>query len=266
MDLHHANLYTMPLIMGPLYRRDNADHHFRRISLYGLQYPADQNAIQKLLPPGVTAARESKVTVMFGYYDGVDFMADGGYREIIIQVAARFDGEHDHVEGDFILAMFLDDALPIIYGREQMGIPKLPAQISPVRIAADGAVRCEASLWGHMLFGIELGPLSEQMAPVRLLAAHEINKRPWLCWKYIPALDGPPDADYPLAVVNELQIDRMAIARSGALKFGQAGSADISVVSTLLDAFRTLTPTGPAQGMHLLGSSVMKGGLSRRLR
>ena len=130
MELDPGNVYTMPLAMGPLYRRTEARHHFRQVSTYALQYPTRQDAVQKLLPRGCTAAREPNVTIMFGYYDGVDFMANGGYREIVVQVSARFDGEHDHVDGDFVLAMFLDHALPIMYGREQLGIPKLPAEIA----------------------------------------------------------------------------------------------------------------------------------------
>lgn len=266
MELERESMYTMPLILGPLYRRDEARHHFRRISTYALQYPTGQHAVQRLLPKGCTADREPKVTVMFGYYDGVDFMADGGYREIVIQVSARFDGELDHVEGDFVLAMFLDDALPIIYGREQLGIPKLPAHISSVKIAADGGIRCEASLWGHALFSISMDAPSELHAPLRLLTARKLNKRPWLCWKYIPSLEGPPDADYPVLAVNDLKIDTLSIAPHAHLQFGDAQASEIAAYRTLLDTLATLEPTGPVQGIHLVGANTMRGDLSRRLR
>jgi len=44
--------------------------------------------------------------------------------------------------------MFEDQTLPILGGREDLGVPKLYADISPARILADGRLRCEASLWG----------------------------------------------------------------------------------------------------------------------
>lgn len=266
MQLDPENLYTMPTIMGPLYRRDEGRHHFRQITSYGLQYATERDAVQRLLPRGCVAAEEPKLTIMFGYYDGVDFMAGGGYREVIVQVSARFDGEQDNVAGEFVLAMFLDDALPIIYGREQMGIPKLPGTISEAKIREDGAIRCELSLWGHLLMAVSLDPLSDQIAPVRMWTTHEINKRPWLCWKYIPSLEGPPDADYAVMIVNEMKLDKLSVAHAAQLHIGGADASDISVFRPLLDALATLVPLGPVQGVRMQGANVMRGDLSRRLR
>lgn len=42
-----------------------------------------------------------------------------------VQVAARFDGEREHVEGDYVLVMFEDETVPIIGGREFLGAPKI---------------------------------------------------------------------------------------------------------------------------------------------
>ena len=36
------------------------------------------------------------VTVLFGYNDGLDFMAGGSYRLAAVQVAATFEGEADY--------------------------------------------------------------------------------------------------------------------------------------------------------------------------
>ena len=121
-------------------------------------------------------------------------------------------------------------------------------------------------MWGHMLFAIGLDALSEQIAPMRLFVARKLSRRPWLCWKYIPSLAGPPDADYSILAVNEVSIDKLSVARGARLQFGDAQASDISVVKTLLDALATLEPTGPAQGVHLVGANVLRGDLSRILR
>jgi len=55
----------------------------------------------------------------------VDFLAGRGYRIATVMVSARFDGEKDHEDGNYIMVMFEDDTLPIIGGREQLDVPKI---------------------------------------------------------------------------------------------------------------------------------------------
>jgi len=43
-------------------------------------------------------------------------MAGGGYTLAVVQVFARFDGERDHVEGDYILVMFENQTWLILGG------------------------------------------------------------------------------------------------------------------------------------------------------
>lgn len=266
MKLDPAKYYRMPLIMGPLFNRENPRFVYRQVKVLALQYLTDMKAIEALLPECYRAGKEPKVTVQFGYFDGLDFMAGGGYSIATVQVAARFDGEQDHVEGDYILVMFEDQTWPIIGGREDLGVPKLYADIAPVKTLPDGRLRCEASLWGHMLFGMDLEPLSEQNAAVRLIASRQINKRPWLAYKYIPSLDGPPDADYPTISVNNLKLKKLWLGKSAHLRFGSADAADVGVIKPLLDALATLTVIQPVQALQLQGSSVLRYDLSHRLR
>jgi hypothetical protein len=70
--------------------------------------------------------------------------------------------------------MFEDETWPIIGGREDLGVPKLYADISPYKILTNGSLRCEVSLWGHLLFGLELSSPKAQNRIVRL-AANKMN-------------------------------------------------------------------------------------------
>lgn len=266
MRLDPDKYYRMPLIMGPLFDRQTARLPYRRVEVVAIQYLTDPEAITPLLPDCYQVAAKPMVTVLFGYNDGLDFMAGGSYRLAAVQVAATFAGERDHIEGDYILVMFEDQTWPIIGGREDLGVPKLYADISPIKILPDGHLRCEASLWGHLLFGIELATPRRQNAIVRMVASRMVNARPWLAYKYIPSLDGPPDADYPTSTWNDTKIDQLWFSTSGSVFCGEAAAQDVGHASPVVDALRALPILELDRALHFRGSAVLRYDLSRRLR
>jgi acetoacetate decarboxylase len=95
-----------------------------------LQYETNPDAIPLLLPDPFKAGKSPIVSVLFNDNNGVDFMAGGGYRLAAISVAAQFDGENGHFEGGYVLVMPENQTLPIITGREWLGMPKFFADIS----------------------------------------------------------------------------------------------------------------------------------------
>lgn len=267
MKTETDKVYRMPLIMGPVFDQQALPRiDYTEVEVVALQYQTDADAIRALLPDCYQPADEPAVTVFFGFYDGLNFMAGGGYWTATVQVAARFDGEQDHVEGDYILVMFEDRTYPIICGREDLGISKLYADISSVKILPNGHLRCEASLWGHLLFGIDLAPTKRQNRVVRTVAARRINKRPWLGYKYIPSLDGPPDANYPTISWNITKIEQLWLSNAGGMYFGDPGESDVAKIKQLVDALKTLPVRQVTQTLRFRGSSVLRLDLSRRLR
>jgi len=251
MKLDSTGYYRMPLVMGPLWRGEKPRILYTKTEAVAFQYLTDPQAIEPLLPECYKPGKEPQVTVLFGYNNGLDFMAGGGYRLAAVQVSASFDGEKDQVEGDYILVMFENQTWPILGGREDLGVPKLYADISPVKILPDGSLRCEASLWGHLLFGLELPSPKKQNRIVKLAANRIINSRPWLAYKYIPSLDGPPDVEYPTITQNDTTIRELWFAKSGTVFFGNAQFNDIGHVTTLIDALKTLPVRTVKQALHL---------------
>jgi acetoacetate decarboxylase len=259
--------YRMPLLLGPMFDyREVPMWSYPEIDIIAYQYLTQQEAIESVLPECYHLADKPMVTVFFSEYNGLDFMAGGGYRTATFQVSARFDGEKDHVEGDLILVMFEDRTWPILGGREDLGVPKLFADISPMKKYHDGRVRVEASLWGHLLFSLEVKRLRSQTGIVRAIATRRVNARPWLGYKYIPSLDGPPDADYPTYTKNDTKIEKLWFGRTADLRFGGAGVEDIGSVKSLLDCLATLTIVEPIQILRFHGSSTLRYDQSRRLR
>ena len=162
--------------------------------------------------------------------------------------------------------MFEDHTWPIIGGREDLGIPKLFADISNLKTMPDHHLRWEASLAGHLLFGLDVPPMKSQIAVIRVVANRQINSRPWLGYKYIPSLDGPADADYPTITHNDSKINKLWMGKKSVLRFGMARYDDIGVVKNLLDRLATLTIVRPVQALHFVGSATLLYDLSRRLR
>ena len=267
MKIDPTKIYQMPQIMGPVYDKDNLPRiPYPAIENIAIQFQSDRETASNLVPDCYQIDQNPIVTVVFGYFRGLDFLAGGGYNIAAVQVSARFDGEQDHVEGDYILIMFENKTMPILGGREYLGVPKLYADIPPFKIMPNGNLRCEASLYGHLLFGIDLPPLKKQNRVVRSVASKRINSRPWLAYKYFPALDGPPDADYPTITRNDIKIDNLWMGRIASLYFGIATDKDISQVFHLIEALKQLKMNKLEQVLRFQGSAVLRFDQSHRLK
>lgn len=265
MKTDPSKYYRMPLVMGAVLDRKEFKLAYPQVEVLAFQYLTDPEALAALLPECYHPGKESLVTIVFSQNNGLSFMAGGGYRLASFQVEACFDGKHDHIIGDYILVMFENQTWSIIGGREDLGVPKLYADIPAIKLLPDGHLRCEATYWGHLLFGLDVPPLKQQTFIVRSVASRQINARPWLAYKYIPALDGPPDADYPTITRNDTKVEKLWMGNKANLRFGTARNEDIGVVKTLLDELATLTIIRPVQGVHFTGSAVLRYDLSRRL-
>lgn len=269
MKLEKGKFYRMPLVMGPLTGLEQDPPGrltYRQVEVVSIQYETEPDAVAALLPECYRPAERPLVTIVFSYNNGLAVMAGGGYTLAAVQVAACFDGEQDRVEGDYIIVMFEDQTWPIIGGREDLGVHKLYADISPIRQLPDGHLRCEASLWGHLLFGIDVSPPRKQNAVVRMVATRMVNARPWLGYKYIPSLDGPPDADYPTITKNDTTIDALWFSKGGEIYCGSAGYSDLGDQSGVVEAIRSLPIRKLERALHFRGSAVLRYDLSRRLR
>jgi len=232
-----------------------------------LQYDTDPEAIPLLIPEPFKPAKLPTVTVLFIDNNGVDFMAGGGYRLAAISVAVQFDGENGHLEGDYVLVMPENKTLPIITGREWLGMPKFFTDISPIRIMQDGHLRCEASLWGHLLFGIDIAPpLKGQNVLVRKAASAQSTNRPAFGYKYIASLNGPPDADYPTIMWNDVDIADLWLGKDGEFYFGNVTKQDIGDFEPIIAALRTLPVRSVKQAAHSRGSMILRNDKNGRIR
>ena len=268
MQIDRTKINFMPLIRGPLWDQKNLPRHvYASVESLMLQYETDPDAIPPLLPEPYRPGKSPTVTVLFNDNNGVDFMAGGGYRFAAVSVAAQFEGEDGHLEGNYVLAMPENRTLPIITGREWLGMPKIFADISSIRVMENGHLGCEASLWGHLLFGIDIAPpFKAQNALIRKVASAQSTKTPALGYKYIASLNGPPDADYPTVMWTDNKIEQLWLGKSGEFYFGNATERDIGNYKPIMDALESLPVRKVKQAVQSRGAMVLRNDRNGRIR
>lgn len=266
MKLDEGAVYSMPLIMGTLFDRvGRPGRVYGRVETLGATFRTDPDAVRPLVPECFVVSDEPTVTVSFGDYDQVDFLAGGGYRVAYAGVSARFMGE-EPVDGLHILVMWENDTVPIVTGREMIGIPKFHADITPLRGVSDRALRATASVWGHEVMRIEAEGFREQNMMVRRTAQKRVNETPWLGYKHIPSFDGPPDASYPMVVWNEVELAELSFAETAQISFGHAAETDIGQLAAIPKALGTLPVGDLVFASHAKGSAVLALDRSHKLQ
>ena len=266
MKIDPTKLYMMPHLMGPQYNREPLPRlSYPQSENVAIMYKTDYDAARQLVPDCYIVDEEPTVTVLFGYHNGLEFLAGNGYALAAFQISARFESKERQMSGDYIAVMFENHTMPILGGREYLGVPKLFADISPIKLMPDGSLRCEASLWGHLLFGLELPPMKKQNPVMKAFASRQINSRPWLAYKYIPSLDGPPDADYPTTTRNDVKVSEIWMGDQGRLYFGSPTEDEIATVANVINALKPLEIIEIERVIHFKGSAVLRFDQSFRL-
>ncbi len=268
MKIDRNRIYSMPLIGGPMYDQAKAPRSvYSSVEVLIMEYETDPEVIPPVLPEPYTPAKSPMVTVMFIDSNGVDFMAGGGYRFASVAVASRFEGEAGHLEGNYCLVMPENETLPIIMGRESLGMPKFFTDISPIRALENGHLRCEASLWGHPLFSLDIAPPFKKQNPlVARLAAVQANKVPAFGYKYIDSLNGPPDADYPTVMWSEADIERLWFGSTGEFQVADTSKQEIGFFAPTFQVLRSLPVRKVLRTGHMFGSMTLLTEKNGRLR
>ena len=91
--------------------------------MLNVDFLTEPDFVADVLPPPLEPADTPRVTAMVGRWQS---NCVGDFYGGAIYVAAR----HDGIDGDYVLAMFMDGDVPTIYGRDLFGEPKKVAQSS----------------------------------------------------------------------------------------------------------------------------------------
>jgi acetoacetate decarboxylase len=183
--------------------------------------------VEAVLPPGLEPAGQPRITTMVGRWRSncvADF--DGG----AIYVAAR----HGDLDGDYVLAMFMDDDEPIIFGRDLFGEPKKQA-VSQLHRRGD---RMTGYIERRGTRPMQLdAELTEDTGPVRG-TGHNFN------YKATPSADGLGLEHDAVLTVATFENDFWT---------SRGGTGEVQLTSTVHD------PLGEIPIESVLGASYVEG-------
>ena len=125
MKIDPAKIYMMLHITGPQYERDSLPRlPYPQFENIAIQYKTDYEFARQLVPDCYLVDDEPAVTVVFGYHNGLKFLAENGYSIVTFQISAKFEGVKNRIIGDYIPVMFENRTTSILGGREYLAIRK----------------------------------------------------------------------------------------------------------------------------------------------
>jgi len=181
--------YMMPFHFGPRPAgRGTGQYH--DVTTMIVSYLTDRDILTQYLPKPFEVGEEPIVSVSYSMNKEIDWLAGHSYNIIGVNASVVFNGEEDHLSGNYPLVLWENLTDPILTGREIEGIPKVYADI-PDHSIIEGEWRASASHFGHKIVDLTikgLHPLTkEQIEEMRKAA----EKSHWMGWKYIPKIGEP---------------------------------------------------------------------------
>ncbi|CAD5201566.1 acetoacetate decarboxylase family protein [Pseudomonas sp. FEN] len=184
--------YRMPAVFGPAPGpRQKSDGKLWSMEETGtmnaqwmtVSYRTERASLERILPPGFALRGEPQVHVSLAYFRNLYWLAGRGYGILNVEVPVVYTGATETIEGAFCPVLFEGIPDAIMTGREELGFPKLFADIPDLNIDhGAGTAGGEASWFGFKFFDIELNGLSETSGDKRLPGPGGAT----LFYKYMP--------------------------------------------------------------------------------
>jgi acetoacetate decarboxylase len=229
----------------------------RRLSV-AASFLTDPVVLEQHLPEGFTLAGEPVVTVEFHHMTDIDWLAGRGYTMIWVGWPATFTGSRDRATGKFLAVIWENLADPIITGRDEIGHPKLYAEIAEPR-RWNGAQICAAGWMGFRFLELEVSQLhaTEQ-------ARQEAVSDGTLMLKYTPRTGAWGETDLCQVTLTpaadpDYRIEQRQTG-AGTVRFHKASWSDLPTMHHVVNALAAL-PVVEARGGAV---TLSRGGKSYR--
>jgi hypothetical protein len=140
--------------------------------------------LEALLPPGFELRGEPSLSISCAWFRDLYWLAGRGYGIVSLSIPATYRGKTEIVDGAFCPVIWEGAPDAIITGREELGFPKLFADIPEIEWDRDtGSASCWASGFGHRFFDIKCSSLTETVCEK---AFPGFGGGPPLYYKYVP--------------------------------------------------------------------------------
>ncbi len=177
---------VMPILMGdgPVLKTPVFPDNL----IISVSYLSEIDALTAMLPPGFRVDGDPMVSFVYRHSRDVAWTVGGVLNLVGVSMPAVFEGRVDRGKGTYWPALWENDTMAVVLGREIFGVPKLYAEIAgPVRV--NDTWRARMSEAGGALIEIEIAKLS----PIKGQALEGIRRKAQrahvLGWKHIPTPD-----------------------------------------------------------------------------
>lgn len=200
--------------------------------------------LEQHLPEGFALAGEPVVTVEFHYMTGIDWLAGRGYTMVHVGWPATFTGAKDRATGRFLAVVWENLADPIITGRDEIGHPKLYAEVPPPR-AWNGAQFCVAGWMGFRFLELEVSSLGDAPSPSK------VPSDGTLMLKYLPRTGAWGEGELQQVTLTPAGDPHNTVEHYqtgvGSVRFHRAAWADLPTMHHVVNALAAL-PVLEARG------------------
>ena len=183
--------YKMPVHFTG-YDFDPSATFYRDVVVISFTCTTDGDRLADYLPEGFELLRPEMV-ISYNQCRECEWLAGSSYNLIEVNVPARFQGQQDRVEGQYVLVMWENKTHPILGGREETGIPKIPADIEDLHKIQQNYFT-NGSFEGNTFLRLELLGAEPVDAPTLAEMKSQLAERVLFGWRYIPKV-GAPGAD-----------------------------------------------------------------------
>lgn len=252
----------MPISIGPV--KGQAVAKYEDVTTLTALYLTEKDAVSNLLPKQFEIADEPIVVVYYSKCGSVDFLAGGGYNIFGINLPAVFNGHKDSIVGNYALVLWENNTIPILLGRELLGVPKLYGDLpDPSRM--ENVWRAHVSENGHRLAEISVNNATEISQENIQMMEQMTNSHPWMSWKYIPTGNGlNSELSRPMLIPSKTRI-KSAYSGEPEIGFFQPKWEQCPLGSQIMEVVSTLKPKEYRGGFVTHGSNDLLIGQVRPL-
>lgn len=263
--------HRMPALFGPAMGPrqvpqgivvDDAQSHARTSVAAAFRAPA--SALQALLPERFALRGEPLLVLELSYMREIEWLAGRGYNIAGAKIPVTYSSAGKTTDGMLYLVLWESLADPILTGREELGVPKLYAEIPEPRIF-QGREFHRASWFGFNFLEVEISnrrdPLPGEAPPFD--AGSGVFQ-----WKYIPKTGTQGGSDVSCVTFTPganpaLQVLRRSRA-DAKVQFRRASWEDLPTMFHVVNALADLPLTDcvgcvltESRGMKSLGDTVV---------
>ena len=212
-----------------------------------VSFLTDRSALEALLPPSFELRGEPVITVVVAYLTEIAWLAGRGYNVLGVYLPATHCGR-ERTDGLFNTVLWENLTDPIISGRDELGIPKIYAEIPPLETTGVNRYVARAHWLGFEFVRVSIDAQREVHPD-----AHPPSL-PILSYKYIPKTGvwGQADCEYA-TIVPAGDAGRMTTAcweATGAVTFTEATWADMPTQYHIVNKLASL-PVAEARGARI---------------